>query len=729
MARSIRAIPQKTLTPEDRASFDQMIERLRPMVGVHLNKQPTPFILDTRILLDLARFPVSRPTQSRVAWGGYFTYSPTYSSLSPEQRWNYIAWLAGDENMNIQLFRIMRLHALCAEFTTPRRLEAVAALQELYDRSQNDSVAQSAIGNILTLAYAATEPTRLEAWLSGFTPTTAIPTDVLVRCYAVANIESSGTTLLEIATRCNFKLGRGMGGRRAAIETAIREIAERWGERNQTTVIRTVVEQTPTLPTIVGYGDTLVMWAARALGLAQGSFLFDRSEAGTFMRGLAAAAQEQVRSQKKGSLPLDGLELLNGILNGDGGIVQFDLSGSADYVMTPEEEALLNDKLERIKKVGGIKVVKQEWDVFSYWSGRTNESPESVIIRSLPIKTPTSAEPWNAPTPPTYATASYKALTPEQRWWYLDWLAGEPVKPLEVFLTVRYKGLEAAYGRLALDKLREQIDAWMNNRDPRLLAKNIFGLIEDMFDHSSDEYLQRAALEQLLPNYSAFGDAERATAAFNRTPISTEQAARMTAHLWEAGGKLDGRGLLYIARIGGFNHTPLTRECFDPIAERATQLLGEWEEDHGPLSDLPVVAYSFGRAKKKTLSGVYVAAEIARQAQEEIKAHRRSAPRTTRMSADEIEAERVELADLPTNAGDGPAEAIYQQLAADAALATTYLAFGAGALERGDATIAVAFLRRAAEIDPHSAASHLLPLARLRLTEEQTAASVALLPA
>ena len=193
--------------------------------------------------------------------------------------------------------------------------------------------------------------------------------------------------------------------------------------------------------------------------------------------------------------------------------------------MTPEEEALLNDKLERIKKVGGIKVVKQEWDVFSYWSGRTNESPESVIIRSLPIKTPTSAEPWNAPTPPTYATASYKALTPEQRWWYLDWLAGEPVKPLEVFLTVRYKGLEAAYGRLALDKLREQIDAWMNNRDPRLLAKNIFGLIEDMFDHSSDEYLQRAALEQLLPNYSAFGDAERATAAFNRTPISTEQAA------------------------------------------------------------------------------------------------------------------------------------------------------------------------------------------------------------
>ena len=31
-----------------------------------------------------------------------------------------------------------------------------------------------------------------------------------------------------------------------------------------------VVEQTPTIPTIMNYGDTLVLWVARAFSLAQG---------------------------------------------------------------------------------------------------------------------------------------------------------------------------------------------------------------------------------------------------------------------------------------------------------------------------------------------------------------------------------------------------------------------------------------------------------------------------
>ena len=721
MARSVRTIPQKTLSAEDRATFDQMIERIRPLVGVHFNKQPTPFILDTRILTDVARFPVNRPTQTRAAWGGYFTYSPTYSALSPEQRWSYIAWLAGDENLNQQLFRIMRLYALCAEFGSPRRAEAIVALRDLYERSANDTVAQSSIGNVLTLAYAATEPTSAAEWLHTFAPTTAIPTDVLVRCWAAANIEANGNTLLDIAGRCNFKLGRGMGGRRAAIETAIHEIALRWGERSGTTVIRTVVEQTPTIPTVMSYGDTLVLWASRMFSLATGTFLFDRSDAGVFMRGLAAAAQEYARSQKKGSPPLDGLELLDSILHGDGGMVQFDLSGSADYTMMVEEEAALEKKLGRIKKVVGIKIVKQEWDVYSYWSGRNNYAPEAVIVRSLPIKTPTSPEPWNAPTPPTYAAAAYKSLTPEQRWWYLDWLAGEPVSPLEVFLAVRYKGLEAAFNRMAPDQLREQISAWVETREPTLRAHNVFGMIETLFERTTDEHLQRAALEQLLPTYAELQDTERASAAVNRTPLNTEQIGRMVAYLWEAGGTLDGRSLLYVARGGGFNHTPLTRECFAPIAERAEQLLAEWEADHGPLDELPVVSLSFGRSKKRVLSAVAVAAEIARQAQEEIKAQRRSAPRTTRMSADELEAERVELAELPTNVGNGPDEAIYQQLATDAALHPTYLAHGTDALERGEAAIAVAFLRRAAELDAQSAAHLILPLARLRLNEAQKA--------
>ena len=719
MARPIRSIPQKTLSPADRATFDQMVERIKPMVGVHLNKQPGPFILDTRILLDIARFPVNRPAPARSAWGGYFTYSPTYSALSPEQRWSYIAWLAGDESLNQQLFRIMRLYALCAEFVTPRRAEAIVALQDLYNRSQNDTVAQSAIGNILTLAYAATDAARAATWMAQFIPTTAIPTDVLVRCWAAAGVEASGATLLDIAMRCNFKMGRGMGGRRAAIEAAISEIAARWDERQDTTVIRTVVEQTPTIPTIMNYGDTLVLWVARAFNLAQGSFLFDRSEAGVFMRGLAAAAQEYVRSQKKGSAPLDGLKLLDGILNGDGGAVQFDLSGSADYTMTDAEDAELERKLEQVKKVVGVKIVKQEWDVYSYWSGRNNYTPEAVIIRSLPIKTPTSPEPWNSPTPPTYGAASYKALTPEQRWWYLEWLAGAPVKPLDVFLVVRYKGLEAGFNRMAPDKLHEQISAWVESRDPRLLPRNIFGLIETLFADTHDENLARAALEQLLPTYAAYQDSERAAAAVNRTPISTEQIGRMVAYVWEAGGALNGQSLLYIARGGGFNHTPLTKECFGPIAERAEQLLAEWEEDNGPLSDLPVVALTFGRGKKRPLSAVAVAAEIARQAQEEVKAQRRAAPRTTRMSADELEAERAELADLPTNVGNGPDEAIDQQLSSDAALLGTYLSHATAALDSGQAAVAVAFLRRAAEIDPRSAAQRLLPLARLRLNDEQ----------
>ena len=717
MARTTRAIPQRTLSAEDRATFERMAESIRSLVGVHINQQPGRFMLDTRIMLDLVRFPVMRPTGGRVTWGGYFTYSPTYASLTPEQRWNYIAWLAGDESGAIQLFRIMRLYALCAELTTTRRDEAISAMRQLYDSSTNDAVAQSSIGNVLTLAYAASQPELLGEWLTIYTPSNAIPADVLIRCFALASIEASGPLLFDIASRCNFKLGRGLGGKRAAIEQAMRDIAERWGERHQTTVIRTMVEQTPTMPVALNYSDTLVMWVARALELSQGVFLFDRSDAASFIRGLAAAAQEQVRSNKKGSTPLDGLELLDGILKGDGGVVQFDLSGSAEYVMTEEEEAILEQKLTRIQKVPGVKIVKNEWDVFSYWSGRQNTSPDAVLIRTLSIKQPSSPEPWNAPTPPTYAVASYKTLTPEQRWWYLDWLAGEDVKPLDVFWAVRFKGLEASFARLSPQKAQEQTDSWFDERDPRLLKHNIVGMLETIFDQTTDESLMRAGLDLLMPLYSDFGDVERATAAFNRTPMNPDQATRLLELLWNTGGVVDGRGLLYVARVGGFNHTPLTRECFDQIAERAEQLINEWEMDNGPLSDLPIVNFSYTRSKRRVVSAVSVAADVARQAQEEIKAQRRSAPRTARMSAEEIEAEQAELAELPTNAGDGPAEAIYVQLASDPQLVELYLSYGANALDQGRPTEAVAFLRRAAELDPRSHASLLLPLARLRLSE------------
>ncbi|HYF62396.1 MAG TPA: hypothetical protein VD886_06250, partial [Herpetosiphonaceae bacterium] len=87
--------------------------------------------------------------------------------------------------------------------------------------------------------------------------------------------------------------------------------------------------------------------------------------------------------------------------------------------------------------------------------------------------------------------------------------------------------------------------------------------------------------------------------------------------------------------------------------------------------------------------------------------------------AEALEAERAELADLPANIGNGPDEAIYQQLSSDAALLGTYLSHATAALDSGQAAVAVAFLRRAAEIDPRSAAQRLLPLARLRLNDEQ----------
>ncbi|HEY1013838.1 MAG TPA: hypothetical protein VGE07_14095 [Herpetosiphonaceae bacterium] len=605
MARPSRPIPQKTLSPEDRAQFLRMIEEISGRVGVHLDQQPQRFPIDTRILSDLSRFPVRRATSSVIAWGTYYAYSPTYTALTPEQRWNYIAWLAGDENLGIQLFRQMRLYGLCAELGGPRRDEAIAAMQELYDRSVTDSVARTMIGNQLTLAYGAVWPERLGMFLAEFRPAT-VPLEVLMRCLARADVEASGFVLLEIALRCNFKLARGMNNRRPAIEVAMREIAERWGARVGTTAIRYVVDRTPAVPSMLGHNDSLLTQVARTLGLEQGSFAFDRSDAGVFMRGLAAAAQELVRTSRKGAPPLDGLELLDGMLTGNHtAVVQFDLSGAADYVMTPAEQREHEAKLELAAAQTGVRVVNQEWDVYNEWGERTAWSADSVLIRALPIKRPGSPQPWNAPTPPTFAGSSYKALTPEQRWWYLDWLAGEPVEPLEVFLAVRFKGLEAAYQHRAASLLLQEIEA--------------------LFERSRDEALHRAALEVLMPAYADTCDSERASEVFNRIPISPDQVGRLLGHLWASGGQLDGRGLLYVARAGDFNHTPLTREHFDAIAARALELLEEWEEENGPISYLPVMM--FGRARRRgTVSAVQVAAIIARQAQEDFKAERRAAP-------------------------------------------------------------------------------------------------------
>ncbi len=716
MARNTRNIPQKTLAPADRAVFDQLIDYIAPKVGVHVNKQPYPFILDTRILLDLTRFPVARPQRSSAAWGGYFTYSPTYAALSPEQRWNYVAWLAGEEALGIQLFRIMRLHALCSELGGTRRDEAVVALRDLYERSQNDTVAQAAIGNILTLAYAATSQPKLDEWLTVFEPTAALALDLQARCYALSSREAPGKLLLELATRCNFKLGRGLSSRREQIETTMVEIAARWSAQSHATVISTFAEHTPVVPGMHGYSDTLVMWTARTLGIPQGSFVYERSAEADLLRGLAAAAQEQVRSQRKGAQPLDGLELLNGILNGDGNVVQFDLSGSAPYEMKPAEQRALQSKLREIADLPGITIVKEEWEAYAPWGGRDLPAPDAAIIRELPIKTPSSPQPWNVPSPPTYAGSAYRALTPEQRWWYLDWLAGVDVEPLPIFQAVRFKGLEAAFYALSAAERRKQVALWRHDAAD---DANLVYLIEALFKSSTDEALGRAALDILMPLYAEHGESERATAAFDRIPLSIDQGPRMLGLLWEAGGQLLGRGLLNVARSGGFNHTPLTRECFDQIAERAEQLLAEWEEQNGPLFDLPPAAVGFGRVRRRRLSGVQVAADIARTAQEQIKLERRSAPRSARMSADELAAERAELAELPLNAGDGPAEAIYQQLGDDPALVPVYLAHGVTALEQGSVPVAVAFLRRAHELDPHSPARQLLPLARQRLAEWQ----------
>ena len=165
-------------------------------------------------------------------------------------------------------------------------------------------------------------------------------------------------------------------------------------------------------------------------------------------------------------------------------------------------------------------------------------------------------------------------------------------------------------------------------------------MIERLFEQSDDEMLGRAALEILLPMYAEYHESERATHAFNRVPLSVEQIPRLLTTLWEASGRLLGRGLLHVARAGGFNHTPLTRECFDQIAERAEELLAEWEADFGPLSDLPAAAMNagFGRSRRSQRSGISVSAEIARDAQEQIKVARRSAPRSARMSDAELEA-------------------------------------------------------------------------------------------
>ena len=717
MARKTRIIPQKSLAPADRETFDTMIETIRPQVGVFINKQPYNFILDTRILTDVQRFPVTRPKTQATTWGGYFAYTPTYAALSPEQRWNYLEWLTGNEQLAIQMFRIMRLHALCCEFGGPRRQEAIKALRQLYQTSQTDTVSASMIGNILSLAYAAEQPRQLSAWLKLFQPTSAMPVQLQAYIYGRSNNEAPGQVLLELATQSQFRFARGMGGRRDQIVSTLEEIAAQWGQDQNTTIINTVLEQTSFMPLVFAYNDTLMMWVCRTLDIPQGSLQLETSDVAPLLNALATAAQEHVRSRRKGNETIDGLQLLEGILQGDSTVVQFDLSGTTSYSMTKAEADQLQTMLETVQDIPGVVIYQNEWDIYSYWDQGTSANQiDTAVFRNLPIKKPTSAQPLPVPSPPTYSTASYRTMTPEQRWWYLAWLAGATVEPLPVFLISRFKALEAViYGY----SKREWLAAgkrWHSGAPDQ--PPTVFNLIEDLTARSDNETLMRHAAAILMPLYAMYGAAEQATQLFERVAFNIDQGPEMVEYLWEAGGNLSGAGLLNIARAGGFNHTPLTKECFEQIAAKAGELLKEWEETYGPLTDVPITSFG-NRRSRRTKSALSIAADIAREAQEYIKVERRRAPRSKRMSAEELAAEQSEIAGLPTNAGDDPSERIYHQLACEPLLLSTYLAHGVQALEAEDPALAVAFLRRAHELDHHGPALKLLALARAQLVTWQ----------
>lgn len=658
-------------------------EKVRQLVGVFVDAPPKDFPIDVSIS---TRLPVSPPKQQPKKRGDYDYYGygiykdldrrATYAGMSPEQRWLYVSWLAGDKVPPTPQFLMARYYALCAELCGGRVDEAVAALAKL---SKNYFVAHEC-HQAIALACAAT---RRYAELNRF-----LPMQVYNAAFKVAlsvlhaqGHDLSGGMLLALAD-ANGAWGTQPNGTSEQAVQAAEKMLKAWNAREGRTLLAAIADDR-LYPL---YLTEELAFLARYYGLKlKDVTVTPQSMMAEFVRAFGIVARRHC------------VEILNAtdtqpFLDEVQRVMDDFLLMKGVYRMTAEEEAELVHKLNRVAGIVGVRVVNRYSDGWLQYGYYMSASPQAAIARDHPIKKPTSPQPRESPQPLRYNSAGYNKLNPEQRWWYLDWLAGEDVKPLECFYAVRLKGLLAVPNAFRNDEVVQ--------------------CVEKIFHQTSDDEVRRAAGYILMQYYSKRRDGEKATWLFERMRPTAANGLEMLRLLAQAGGRLTGAGVMWAARAARFQHTPLTREFFNEIAAIAQRLLEEHEAQHGSLLDTIV----------RTSRGSYwiappaaeVLRNLAKQAQKEFRDARPKLTRSDRMSADEKTQEQRELATFRTDeTTEAKVKRVYETLTKSAngseqRLRSLYLQCGASALESGDRVKAIAYLRRATELDGTGAATKLL---------------------
>lgn len=665
------------------SSFRDKWEKVRRLVGVFVDTQPKDFPIDVSISTRLAVSPPKQLPKKR----GYYDYygcgiykgldrRATYAGMSPEQRWLYISWLAGDKVTPTQQFLMARYYALCAELCGGRVDEAVTALAKL---SKNYFVTHKC-HQAIAIACAAT---RRYAELNR-----CVPMQMHDAAFKVAlsvlhaqGHDLSGGMLLALAD-ANGAWGTQPNGTPEQAVQAAEKMLRAWNEREGKTLLAAIADDR-LYPL---YLTEELAFLARHYGLKlKDVTVTPQSMMAEFVRAFGIVARRHC------------VEILNAtdaqpFLDEIQRVMDDYLLMKGVYRMKPAEEAELERKLNRVAGIVGVRIVNRYPDGWLQYGYHLSANPQAAIARDHPIKKPTSPQPRESPQPLKYDHAGYNKLNPEQRWWYLDWLAGEDVKPLGCFYAVRLKGLLAVPNAFSNDEVVE--------------------CVEKIFGQTDNDEVRRAAGYVLMQYYSKRRDGEKATWLFERMKPTSANGLEMLRLLAQAGGRLTGAGVLWAARAARYQHTPPTREHFDEIAAIAQRLLDAYEAQHGSLLDRIITRSRGSYWIDYDVAGVL--RDMAKQAQKEFRDSRPKLTRSDRMSAAEKAQEQKELAAFRT---DETTEAkvlrVYETLTKSAnggeqRLLSLYLQCGASALESGDRVKAIAYLRRATELDGTGAARRLL---------------------
>jgi hypothetical protein len=670
----------------DKVTLREKLERIRHEVGVFVDTQPKGFPIDVCIH---TRLPVSPPKQTpkRRSYYDYYGYGyyagynrqATYAAMKPDQRWLYVSWLVGDKVQPTPQCLMMRYYALCAELGGARTDEAIAALHKL---SSHHTIAQQC-RQALVLACAATQRyEELNRVMTGYAydPSFRLALSVL----QTAGYDLAGHMLLTLADAQQGAMNVVPQGTPEEVIQAAEKLLAARREREGSTLLSALANDR-SYPLYLS--DDLKA-VAKNLGLKtlQDVTVAHESVMSTYIRAFSIVARQKCLDILNAPDAQPFLDEVTQVMN------DYNLMRGI-YVMNPDEAAELVHKLSRVAGMIGVRIVKRYSDGWLSYGYHASPNAQAAIAQDHPIKRPTSADPRDLLGNFKYDSMGYNRLNPEQRWWYLDWLAGDDVKPLECFFAVRLKGLL-------------QVPNVLSN--PEAMA-----CVERIFEQTGNNEVRRAAGYMLMQFYAKSRNGEKITTLFDTMKPGSSNVMELLRLLHEAGGRLTGAGLLWAARAAKFQHSPITREFFDEIAENAQRLLDEYEAQHG-RSLLQHIVEASRRSSYLDWRVSHLIREIAKQAQKEFRDSRPKLTRADRMSAQEKEREQKELATFRTDeTTELKVKRVYDALkkstnSDERRLLPLYLECGASALESGDRVKAIAYLRRAVELDENGAAKKLL---------------------